>query len=306
MSVLGSVLLLVLVGSSESSVTSDPEIITAGSGDDVSLRCEDPNITEIFLLEWTKPDLQGEETVFLYRNDGVLLDQHESFKNRVFLKDPQMKDGDLSVVLKNVKVRDSGTYQCRFLQRGDSQRKWKLISTISLSVSPPDLRIKAESGENIILPCEDTNIKKDSVLKWIRTDLQDEYLFLYRDSHPFLENQHESFKNRVSLKDPQMKDGNLSVVLENVKVEDSGMYECRVRQLDDPNREMNLISTIHLLVIPPGEDGGRKRDKEGKNKDGGIRGLLGLIALPVLIVVVVVVFLIYKKKIKEIRVPKGS
>ncbi|XP_024119905.1 cell surface A33 antigen-like [Oryzias melastigma] len=145
MALLGSVLVLVLVGSSVSG-TSDLRI-TAGSGDDVTLRCRDTNINENFLLGWIKPNLQGEETVFLYRNDGILLDQDESFQNRVSLKDPQMKDGDLSVVLENVKINDNGTYECRVIQRNDSQRRWNLISTIGLQVSPPP-REEGERGND--------------------------------------------------------------------------------------------------------------------------------------------------------------
>uniref|UniRef100_A0A3B3CRH9 Ig-like domain-containing protein n=1 Tax=Oryzias melastigma TaxID=30732 RepID=A0A3B3CRH9_ORYME len=96
--------------------------------------CRNENINQVFLLEWTKPNLKGEETVFLYRSDGILLDQHESFRNRVSLKNSQMKDGDLSVVLENVKIEDSGTYQCRILQENGSQRRWSLISSIHLQV----------------------------------------------------------------------------------------------------------------------------------------------------------------------------
>ncbi|XP_036072703.1 uncharacterized protein LOC118600081 [Oryzias melastigma] len=135
MALLGSVLVFVLVGSSVSG-TSDLRI-TAGSGDDVILRCGDKDINEIYLLKWTKPNLQGEEIMFLYRNDGILLDQDESFWNRVILKDPQMKDGDLSVVLENVNINDNGTYECLDIHKNESQRRWNRISTISLQVSPP-------------------------------------------------------------------------------------------------------------------------------------------------------------------------
>ncbi|XP_024143536.1 uncharacterized protein LOC112155817 [Oryzias melastigma] len=134
---LGSVLFFILVGSSVFK-TPDSRIITAKPGDDVTLRCQDPNINEDSASEWTRSDLKEGEYVFLYRNGGVDQDnQHESFMNRVFLNNSQMKDGDLSVVLKNVKIEDSGTYKCSVLQQSGSHREMKPISTIYLQVSPP-------------------------------------------------------------------------------------------------------------------------------------------------------------------------
>uniref|UniRef100_A0A3B3CH73 Immunoglobulin V-set domain-containing protein n=1 Tax=Oryzias melastigma TaxID=30732 RepID=A0A3B3CH73_ORYME len=148
------------------------------------------NINENFLLGWIKPNLQGEETVFLYRNDGILLDQDESFQNRVSLKDPQMKDGDLSVVLENVKINDNGTYECRVIQRNDSQRRWNLISTIGLQVECLETKshfffctffcIPIESMlvsfVLLLLKCEHMSFKKEiccsnNLQKWINSVL---------------------------------------------------------------------------------------------------------------------------------------
>ncbi|CAI5660076.1 unnamed protein product [Oreochromis niloticus] len=51
-----------------------------------------------------------------------------------------MKDGDVSLILKNVTINDTGTYECRVVQRGPSPKKTVIknspISIIYLSVSP--------------------------------------------------------------------------------------------------------------------------------------------------------------------------
>ncbi|XP_024119529.1 sodium channel subunit beta-2 [Oryzias melastigma] len=155
-----------------------------------------------------------------------------------------------------------------------------------------DLIIPAEPGQNVTLRCEDTNIKinEDLAFEWTRTDLKkDEYVFFYRDNSTFLDGQHESFMNRVSLKDPQMKDGDLSVVLKNVNIEDSGTYECRVKQGEGSRHKRSVlestpISIINLQVPPPGH------------------GHLGLIVLSglllaVLVLLPVVLWISMKKKL---------
>ncbi|CAI5660376.1 unnamed protein product [Oreochromis niloticus] len=114
-------------------VSADQENITAKSGQNVTLTCRAPN-SNIRVIQWKRADL-GDEYVLLYR-DGHFdtARQHPSFKNRSDLQDRQMKDGDVSLILKNVTTDDTGTYECRVFM--EETRLWK-ESIIDLRVVPP-------------------------------------------------------------------------------------------------------------------------------------------------------------------------
>ncbi|XP_015237646.1 PREDICTED: ICOS ligand-like [Cyprinodon variegatus] len=116
--------------------------ITASPGQNVSLPCRVPNNKPAFIVKWTRPDLEP-EYVLLYRDEQLDPEkQHPSYQNRVDLQDRQMKDGDVSLVLKNLTTNDRGTYECRVFQREANGRKRRTltsdpISSIFLDVAPP-------------------------------------------------------------------------------------------------------------------------------------------------------------------------
>ncbi|XP_023821687.1 myelin protein P0-like isoform X2 [Oryzias latipes] len=158
-----------------------------------------------------------------------------------------------------------------------SPRMWFLCSVLlllcgSAESTTPDIQIKKKPGDNVTLMCEDPEYKKDSsLLEWRRNDSK--ILFLFKDGRPSPYDPHESFRNRVFLNDSQMKDGNLSVVLKNVTMNDTGTYQCNVtHENKDP---LKLISTVHLSVVP-----------SGGLSHGGIIGIvLSVLAAAVVLVV---------------------
>ncbi|XP_039457970.1 programmed cell death 1 ligand 1-like [Oreochromis aureus] len=119
----------------------DKKSITAESGQNVTLTCRAPNNKFILGVEWSRADLETEYVLF-YRDDQFdPVNQHPSFKNRVDLQDKQMKDGDVSLILKDVTTNDNGTYECR-VKTGTKHRKRAIlndnpISIITLSVVDP-------------------------------------------------------------------------------------------------------------------------------------------------------------------------
>uniref|UniRef100_A0A668VJN4 Ig-like domain-containing protein n=1 Tax=Oreochromis aureus TaxID=47969 RepID=A0A668VJN4_OREAU len=101
--------------------------VTSEPGQNVTLPCQAPN-NNITVVKWSRAD----QCVLLYRDEQSDPEhQHPSFKNRVDLQDRQMKNGNVSLILKNVTTADNGTYECHVQKDGDSL---KLISNINLSV----------------------------------------------------------------------------------------------------------------------------------------------------------------------------
>ncbi|XP_030581928.1 uncharacterized protein LOC115778043 [Archocentrus centrarchus] len=112
----------------------DQNNITAESGQNITLTCRAPD-DKNNVVEWSRADLETKQ-VLVYQDEHLVSDdQHPSFKNRVDLQDRQMKDGDVSLILKNVTTTDGGTYECRVLMEQSSSPE--LICIVYLRVVPP-------------------------------------------------------------------------------------------------------------------------------------------------------------------------
>ncbi|XP_025760397.1 uncharacterized protein LOC112845061 [Oreochromis niloticus] len=238
-------------------VSPDRKFLKAESGQDVILTCRAPN-NNIRGVHWSRADLKTEYVLFYQDRHFDLENQHPSFKNRVDLQDRQMKGGDVSLILTDVTINDTETYECHgFMAETHS---WELISIIYLSVVvPPDQKIiTAESGQDVTLTCHTPNNNIRGV-HWSRADLEPANVLFYRDGHFVPGDQHPSFKNRVDLQDRQMKGGDVSLILKDVMVNDTETYECRV--FTEETQSWKLISIIYLSVVdPPGQTGGEKTE----------------------------------------------
>uniref|UniRef100_A0A8C9ZB57 Ig-like domain-containing protein n=1 Tax=Sander lucioperca TaxID=283035 RepID=A0A8C9ZB57_SANLU len=108
--------------------------VTVKAGEDVTLQCQAPRDAQINMFEWIRSDLESDGYIFRFiPEESTTRNQLPSYRGRVERRDPDMKDGDLSVVLKNVRVKDTGTYRCRVGISGGE--KPKVYSTIQLTVS---------------------------------------------------------------------------------------------------------------------------------------------------------------------------
>ncbi|CAI5660617.1 unnamed protein product [Oreochromis niloticus] len=162
---------------------------------------------------------------------------------------------------------------------------WILLSAYLLGCTSQDQEnITAESGQNVTLTCQARNYSKETLL-WSRADLGDDYVLLYRDELFVADNQHPSFKDRVDLQDKQMKDGNVSLNLKDVKINDTGTYECCV--VETGKFGLKPISSITLSVVDP---------------PVSVGVIVGVVVAAALVVAAVAGFVIYRnhKKAKEV------
>ncbi|XP_030580203.1 CD226 antigen-like [Archocentrus centrarchus] len=289
----------------------DQITIKSESGKTVILPCRAPNDNKILTgVEWSRPDLQP-EYVLLLRDGHIISDnQQPSFKDRAYLQDRRMEGRDMSLILENVSTADEGRYECQVLTPGRKREKRAVetVSIINLRVAPPpdQKNITAESGQTVTLTCRAPN-NSITVVEWSRADLEPEYVLLYRDDQIDPEEQHPAFKNRTDLQDRQMKDGDVSVILKNVTINDTGTYECRVFMRGTNRRKrayqkIHPISIINLTVDPPGPTGGTTED--GGKEDGVSRGRPGLIVIlsvPAVLIAAAVFVLIYRKHKQQRR-----
>ncbi|XP_026005739.1 butyrophilin-like protein 8 [Astatotilapia calliptera] len=178
-----------------------------------------------------------------------------------------------------------------------------LFFGIFVFVSADQKNITAQSGQNVTLTCRAPKNNIILGVEWNRADLRDGYVLFYRNEQLDPDNQHPSFKNRVDLQDRQMRDGDVSLILKNVTINDNGTYECRVKTGSNRRKRAILdgepISIITLSVVdPPGQTGGDTEDggkEDGGKEDGSVGLIAGLSVSAVFVTIAVGCFLIYKK-----------
>ncbi|XP_044198078.1 uncharacterized protein LOC122974180 isoform X1 [Thunnus albacares] len=219
--VCGSICPLILTTMAEKNVH---KTITSYIGHTTILPCLAPSNTPISAVEWTRREQS--QYVFLHRDGhSDTEDQDPSFENRVELRDRQLKEGDLSLILKKVNPSDAGIYECRHKNSRTRCRKRSLIDSDPISIV--ELRVDPAPRNTMI-----------GALEWT--------------------NQHPSFENPVELQED--KDGDPFLVRMNVSIHEARLQR-RAMIKSEPNSiiEWNVTDSGHTAGntrTKRGKDGG--------------------------------------------------
>ncbi|XP_053170770.1 programmed cell death 1 ligand 1-like [Scomber japonicus] len=137
---------------------------------------------------------------------------------------------------------------------------WMILVLVpQVSVSSETV-VQAYIKDNVLLPCsyDGTLSDSDSVtVSW--RDKDDKNVLDIKKNSPDVEEQHENFKNRVKSFSDQYMKGNFSIILQDVKQEDAGVYECNIRIGKRPKPRVRLNVTgdrPKAATTPPGPPGG--------------------------------------------------
>ncbi|XP_045898839.1 V-set domain-containing T-cell activation inhibitor 1-like, partial [Micropterus dolomieu] len=109
------------------------------AGEDATLQCQSHRGADIEVIKWIRSDPKSDGFVFYLSPDQINGEyQNSLFQGRVELQDPEKKNGDASVILKNVNINDTGTYECWIGVKNSGRRKRDApepISIIKLTVT---------------------------------------------------------------------------------------------------------------------------------------------------------------------------
>jgi len=81
-------------------------------------------------------------------------------------------------------------------------------------------------GETVILPCSTPLSNDVPAVEWSKKGLSPEVIFLYRDGCETFEMKNKDFQYRTNLIMNELKNGNISLRISNLKLSDSGTYQC--------------------------------------------------------------------------------
>ncbi|KAL0970540.1 hypothetical protein UPYG_G00243490 [Umbra pygmaea] len=153
-------------------VVGQSEPVVAVAGDDVILSCILRNTVSTVnavdeVVEWQRLDLKPKEVHFYRNRVDYNADQNPSYRGRTSLFKEEMKNGNISLKLRNVTVSDAGKYTC-FVPTLKSLKWEDSVELIVGAVSRPVISIVGFMG--VVLQCEVKGLIYKYEVTWLDSD----------------------------------------------------------------------------------------------------------------------------------------
>ncbi|XP_060743294.1 uncharacterized protein LOC132857341 [Tachysurus vachellii] len=264
------------VDSAESLVT-----VSAPVASTVILPCK---LTEDFkLTSFIKWQL-NKDTVF-ERNSDVTY-SGSGYEGRVDVPEDELRKGNCSLVLKNVRVTDDKTFT--MVHVDTNTKEAKEINRVNLSVDA--LQISAPVGSTAVLPCDWSHLSiKTPYVKWF---INTETVFERKGKDPY---QGEGYEGCVDVPEDELLKGNCSLVMKNISVNDTGIYSSSMLITD--TQESVLVQKVKLSVVEVSvnERGSLSEDSDS-HQTGGNNWII--ICVVIVIIIIIICVSVYYSRVK--------
>ncbi|XP_072233018.1 butyrophilin-like protein 10 [Leuresthes tenuis] len=140
------------------------QLVTAMVGDDAVLPCrlKAPADVAQLTVEWGKPALKPRFVYVWYNNQEHLTDQNTAYKGRASMSIDQMKQGDVSLKLSDLRYSDNGRYRCF----SANYRKQHFVELLVGVVASPGISL-AGLDEGVVLQCESAGWYPEPEVFWL-------------------------------------------------------------------------------------------------------------------------------------------
>uniref|UniRef100_A0A3B3V831 Ig-like domain-containing protein n=1 Tax=Poecilia latipinna TaxID=48699 RepID=A0A3B3V831_9TELE len=116
-------------------VTDSPQSVTVMVGEDVVLPCflKPPKDASQMTVEWGRPDLKPRFVFVSLEGQEYSVDQNEAFRGRSSIIPENLKNGDVSLKLSDVRISDNGRYRC-YLPREKKEYFTELVVALQAGI----------------------------------------------------------------------------------------------------------------------------------------------------------------------------
>ncbi|XP_039459513.1 titin-like [Oreochromis aureus] len=200
-----------------------------------------PFTTDIKLQDVTAEWKHEDKKVHVYQRD-----QNQSYiQSRTEVKNEQIKNGDLSLTLKDLHLTDSGVYTCTVYNKDGHMLLQKAV-TLSVKEYQLEMVEVTQGKEFVLLPFKiKEGFTQDVKVEWKhKNKMVHEYQIGKDQCH--LKGQDQ--KQRTEMKKDPLNTKDLSLTLKDLHLTDSGVYTCTVYNKDG---HMLLRKSVTLSVRVP-------------------------------------------------------
>ncbi|XP_072326181.1 polymeric immunoglobulin receptor-like [Scyliorhinus torazame] len=190
------------------------------------------------------------------------------FRDRTRLSG-DLKDGDCSLIINNIRQEDAGPYYFRIEFDGGPSHSYHPVTWLNVSAEPSQewkgetpQQVTAQEGLCVQIPCHYSypsclgNQSRGGV--WVNEESGRSQIVFHSKNHNY---ELPRFRDRTRLSG-DLKDGDCSLIINNITWEDAGPYYFRIEFDGDPSHSYHPVTWLNVSAMQENIGLGVKQDND--------------------------------------------